>query len=91
MAYYTLTELRTVMQDANGHTTSTADGFVANQTRDSVGAFSPCNGDTRYVLFSTDTDVRINGFAPGDNTLVPAGSMVTFPAKGRTFTLTAKP
>jgi hypothetical protein len=91
MPYYTLTELRTVMKDANGNTTSTADGYVANQTRTDVGSFTACNGDTNYVLFSTDTDVRINGFHPNDNTLVPAGAMVTFPAKGRTFTLTAKP
>lgn len=91
MPYYTLTELRTVMKDNNGNDTSTADGFVTSQTRTDVGAFAACNADTRFVLFSTDTDVRINGFAPSDNTLVPAGSMVTFPARGRTFTLTAKP
>lgn len=91
MAYYTLTELRTLMTDANGKDTSTADGYVTSQARTDVGNFAACNADTRFVLFSTDTDVRINGFAPGDNTLVPAGSMVTFPAKGRTFTLTAKP
>ena len=91
MAYYTLTELRTAMLDANGNPTLTADGYVTSQARTDVGSFSPCNADTRFILFCTDTDVRINGFHADDNVLVPGGSMVTFPARGRTFTLTAKP
>lgn len=89
--YATLTELRTLMTDANGRPTPIGDGYVTHQVQTDVGAFTACNADTRYVLFSTDTDVRINGFAAADVTLVPAGTMVLFPAKGRTFTTQAKP
>lgn len=91
MPYYSLQELRTVMQDDNGKPTSTADGLVTAQNRTATGAFSPCSNDTRFVVFSTDTDILIDGFASGQNMLVPAGAVLTFPARGRTFTLTAKP
>lgn len=89
--YVTLTELRKVALDTNGNPLPAGDDWVASQTQTSVGAFSACNADTEFVVVATDTDVRINGYNPSSNELLPAGSVVVFPAKGRTFTTVALP